>query len=173
MLLAPWHIIAATITAAVTALGGIGVVGVQTIDKARQQAISSHAEAMEIGRERVSELNNRVADLELAISNGEEILDSSEGKTLDEEPREDLEEKLEDAQVVLAKHKSDLLVLRTTVRELSALDITGFFWPDDVSNSSEVIIYSQEADLSELMQHVMEIGEGIQSVQVAQANWQA
>lgn len=172
MLLAPWHIIAATITAAVTALGGIGVVGVQTVDKARQQAISSAQSAIEIAAEEVENQSARLTDLQTAIENAEKIYTESEGKVLDNTVREELRTIINESETLYKTQTNELMELKKALRELHSADMEGFFWPEDVLlEVSEVQFLTNDVD-TDVVEKVQNIGEMIQAVQFSQNEWQ-
>jgi len=173
MLIKPWHIIVATVTASVVAVTGVGAVGLDEFRSSQTEAIELAQESLSDAQERIDEAAARIADLELAISNAEDILDGSERKTLDEQAREDLDKEIAAAQKILKQEKEQLFSLKQTVRTLASLDINGFFWPGNVKDTATAVSLAEGADTTKIITKVSGIGDRIKAVQSAQAAWQA
>lgn len=173
MLIKPWHIIVATVTASVVAVTGVGAVGVDEFRSSQTEAIELAQDSLADAQERIDEAAARIADLELAISNAQDILTSSQGKTLDEQAREELDDEIARAQKTLKEEKEQLFALKQIVRNLSALDINGFFWPGNITDSAVAVTSAQGADTTKIITKVSGIGDRIKAVQTAQAAWQA
>lgn len=173
MLIKPWHIIVATVTASVVAVTGVGAVGVDEFRSSQTEAIELAQGSLSDAQERIDEAAARITDLELAISNAQDILDSSEGKTLDEQAREELDKEIDAAQKTLKQEKEQLFSLKQTVRTLAALDINGFFWPGNVRDTATAVSTAEGADTTKIITKVSGIGDRIKAVQSAQAAWQA
>jgi hypothetical protein len=173
MLIKPWHIIVATVTASVVAVTGVGAVGVDEFRSSQTEAIELAQGSLSDAQERIDEAAARIADLELAISNAQDILDGSQGKTLDEQAREDLDKEIAASQKTLKQEKEQLFSLKQTVRTLAALDINGFFWPGNVKDTATAVSSAEGADTTKIITKVSGIGDRIKAVQSAQATWQA
>lgn len=172
MLIAPWHVIVATVAVSAVAVSGVGAVGVQEFQSAQQTALSTYHNAMDAGKTQIGEVQERISNLELAIQNAEGVLSASEGKTLDEAQRSELSICVEQAKSVLTSRKNDLSQLRKALRELSALDTQGLFWPESVVQSSSDVLVISKTNSANLMHHINAIGAGIREVQTAVNSWQ-
>lgn len=169
----PWHVIVATVTASAVVVSGMGYLAYDTIRGAQEETIASYEQAIIEGNQHISQVKLRISDLELAISNGEHILESSQGKTLDEAARTELVDELADAELTLAEEKQELENLHSVVDEVESVNFDGFFWPSDFSENREVLDEIAQVDVVDIIEQVQEIGQHITAVQDAQQLWQA
>lgn len=173
MHIAPWHVIVATVAVSAVAVSGVGAVGVQEFQSAQTIAVEQAQLALAHGDERIELATQRIADLEMAISNAEDILESSEGKTSDESVRKQLQQDIAEAKKLLADQKTELYKLKTAVRALSNVDVTGFFWPGSVNDDAVSVEAVAGVNTEKVVRKVSSVGESIKAVQSAQAQWQA
>lgn len=169
----PWHVIAATVTAGAVVLSGMGYLAFDTVRSAQVEAISAIDSAIMSGIKDIELTQSRMADLELALSNAQQIFDSSAGKTLDDAARNKLTAELRDGQEILREEERELTELEDAVEELKSVDTDGFFWPGEIQNHSDAFSEIASTSVDEIIIQVQDIGLVIKAVQEAETAWQA
>ena len=138
--------------------------------------VSVHAEltaTLATAQEQIRLTTTRIADLELAISNTEAVLADSSGKVLDDGSRLDLQKVLASAHKTLRTQHSALFSLKTAAQQLARFDSQDLLWPYGLSLEAGQVAASDKTDIPAIARAVIALGEGIQTVQAAQSEWQA
>lgn len=138
----------------------------------QESAQAQISDTIASGNERVQALTERAADLELAINNAQTVLSDSSGKVLDEATRQALEKSIAQAQQTLKFQKAQLLKLKASVASLKTAEPLDVLWPYGQQLRAEEVNSGDTSSIEALVKAVMALGEGIQSVQSAQAAWQ-
>ena len=139
----------------------------------QQSAQSALFDTLASGNEKVTAVTQRVADLELAITNAQNILHDSSGKVLDEASRQALEKSIAQAQHTLKLQKAQLVKLKASVSSLKTPAPLDVLWPYGQQLRAQEVHDSDTTSIDALVKAVMALGGGIQNVQAAQAAWQA
>lgn len=139
----------------------------------QQSAQSALFDTLASGNEKVTAVTQRAADLELAITNAQNILQDSSGKVLDEASRQALEKSIAQAQQTLKLQKSQLVKLKASVSSLKTPAPLDVLWPYGQQLRAQEVQDSDTTSVDALVKAVMALGGGIQNVQAAQAAWQA
>lgn len=169
----PWHVVVATVTAGAVVLSGMGYLAYDTIRTAQEETISEVQSAILTGNKNIAVAETRIADLELALTNAQQILDSSVGKTLDDVAQKALSKEIAEGQETLLSEEEQLAELEDAVDELESFNTEGFFWPGDIQSHEEVFAEIAAASVVEIITQVQDIGLDIKAVQDAQMAWQA
>jgi hypothetical protein len=166
------HMIAALAVSSVLASTAVVWAGsnfVSTQQSAQAQVIDTIAS----GKERVTALTERAADLELAIKNAQTVLTDSSGKVLDDATRTALEKSIAQAERTLTLQRAQLKKLKAAVTTLTTAEPLDLLWPYGQQLRAEEIEASNTTGVDVLVKAVMALGEGIQTVQGSQTAWQA
>lgn len=154
-------------------IGSTASWGSQVYVETRASAQQQTQQVISAGKEQITALTERSADLELAISNATTILNDSSGKVLDENARQVLEKSISTAQAALAANKKTVAKLKTQLKSLSTSDVWEEFLPTLKRDRAENSITINKKDVETLANNVIALGQGIQAVQATQAAWQA
>jgi hypothetical protein len=154
-------------------IGSTASWGSQVYVETRASAQQQTQQVLSAGKEQITALTERSADLELAISNATTILNDSSGKVLDENARQVLEKSISTAQAALAANKKTVAKLKTQLKSLSTSDVWEEFLPTLKRDRAENSITINKKDVETLANNVIALGQGIQAVQATQAAWQA
>jgi hypothetical protein len=166
------HMIAALAVSSVLASTAVVWAGsnfVSTQQSAQAQVIDTIAS----GKERVTALTERAADLELAIKNAQTVLTDSSGKVLDDATRTALEKSIAQAERTLTLQRAQLKKLKAAVTTLTTAEPLDLLWPYGQQLRAEEVEASNTTGVDVLVKAVMALGEGIQTVQGSQTAWQA
>ena len=166
-----WQLIAAFVSSVALIAGGVGVFAYQQYTQAQQTVAELAQNAIQVGQERIDELTDRVADLELAINNALEIEALSKDKTLDEKAREELAADIEIAKELWVEQKTKLLELEQGLDNLTKLQVDGV-WADNTSAVARAIIEASNGGWQEIVTQISSLGQLIGLVQTAQEDWQ-
>jgi hypothetical protein len=166
-----WQLIAAFVSSVALIAGGVGVFAYQQYTQAQQTVAELAQNAIQVGQERIDELTDRVADLELAINNALEIEALSKDKTLDEKAREELAADIEIAKELWVEQKTKLLELEQGLDNLTKLQVGGV-WADNTSALARAIIEASKGGWQEIVTQISSLGQLIGLVQTAQEDWQ-
>jgi len=166
-----WQLIAAFVSSVALIAGGVGVFAYQQYTQAQQTVAELAQNAIQVGQERIDELTDRVADLELAINNALEIEALSKDKTLDEKAREELAADIEIAKELWVEQKTKLLELEQGLDNLTKLQVDGV-WADNTSALARAIIEASKGGWQEIVTQISSLGQLIGLVQTAQEDWQ-
>ena len=139
----------------------------------QQSAQAALFDTLASGNEKVTAVTQRAADLELAITNAQNILKDSSGKVLDEASRQALEKSITQAQQTLKLQKAQLVKLKASVSSLKTPAPLDVLWPYGKQLRAQEVQDSDTTSVDVLVKAVMALGGGIQNVQAAQAAWQA
>ena len=139
----------------------------------QQSAQAALFDTLASGNEKVTAVTQRAADLELAITNAQNILKDSSGKVLDETSRQALEKSISQAQQTLKLQKAQLVKLKASVSSLKTPAPLDVLWPYGKQLRAQEVQDSDTTSVDVLVKAVMALGGGIQNVQAAQATWQA
>ena len=150
-------------------LSGLAVVANEQYAKGQLSAIAAAEAALEIGEQRVDEVSARLGDLELAITNSEQIVADSDGQTLGDTEREQLLAEIERSKQTRAEQKTKLLELEAAVSALrKQIESSGPAGSTLVTLIGNVTAASK-ANWDELVTQISALGKKITSVQTAQA----
>jgi hypothetical protein len=166
------HMIAALAVSTVLASTAVVWAGsnfVSTQQSSQAQVIDTIAS----GKERVTALTERAADLELAIKNAQTVLTDSSGKVLDDATRTALEKSIAQAERTLTLQRAQLKKLKAAVTTLTTAEPLDLLWPYGQQLRAEEVEASNTTGVDVLVKAVMALGEGIQTVQGSQTAWQA
>lgn len=154
-------------------VGSTAAWGSQVYLQTSQSAQGQTQQLIAAGKEHIKSLNERSADLELAITNATTILNDSSGKVLDESTRASLEKSIAAAQETLAAQKKKLRQLSSQVTSLKSTDIWESLLPTLKLDRAENTVVIDKKQIETIANNVIALGQGIQQVQSAQAAWQA
>jgi hypothetical protein len=166
-----WQLIAAVISSVALIAGGVGVFAYQQYSQSQESTGELAQSAIEVGQEKIDELTDRIADLELAINNALEIEALSKDKTLDEKAREELAADIEIAKELWVEQKTKLLELEQGLDNLTKLQVDGV-WADNTSALARAIIEASKGGWQEIVTQISSLGQLIGLVQTAQEDWQ-
>jgi hypothetical protein len=166
-----WQLTATVILSISLIAGGVGVFAYQQYTQAQISAADIAQSAIEAGQERVEELTNRLADLELAIDNAMEIEALSKDKTLDEQAREELAAEIEQAKALWVDEKTKLVELEQALAKLRSLKSDGV-WPEGTATLSRAVIDASKASWEQIVTQISNLGKSIGLVQDAEEAWQ-
>lgn len=158
----------------VTAVGLLGssVLSVQAYTQAQSSSQVAYEQAASQIRARIDASVKQQAALELAISNAKALLDSSNGKTLDETTRAALNAAIADAQRALEQAAAQVVLAQSQLNA-DAAEQQGFVLPWQVSAAASELDAAPISADTELAQVVSGVGAKMKAVNEAQAAWQA
>ena len=153
-------------------LSGLSVVATEQYNQGQLAAAAAAESALELGQQRVEEVSTRLADLELAIRNAEDIANQSDGQTLEESEREALLAEIEDSKDIWVEQKTLLLELEAAVKALRGEADKGNISGSVLAGLIQTVTEAYRANWEQIVTQISAIGEKISSVQTAQANFQ-
>ena len=165
-----WRPITAMVSAAIL-LSGLAVVANENYVQGQLSAAADAEFAVELAQLRIGEISATLDDLEVAISNAEEIAAQTIGQTLDGKDLETLVSDIEKAKEIWVKETTRLLKLEAAVKSLRQKIDQGASSGTAIANLVKTVNDSVSSDWDKIVVQIVSLGEKITSVQVAQALW--
>ena len=152
-------------------LSGLAVVANENYVQGQLSAAADAEFAVELAQLRIGEISATLDDLEVAISNAEEIAAQTIGQTLDGKDLETLVSDIEKAKEIWVKETTRLLKLEAAVKSLRQKIDQGASSGTAIANLVKTVNDSVSSDWDKIVVQIVSLGEKITSVQVAQALW--
>lgn len=159
------------ITSVVILLSGLGVVANENYIQGQISAAADAEFAVELAQLRIEEISAALDDLELAISNAEEIATQAVGQTLDGKDLEALDAEIERAKEAWIRETTRLLELEATVKALRQKSDSTTSSGTAIAALVKSVNDAVSSNWDKIVVQVVSLGEKITSVQVAQALW--
>lgn len=165
-----WRPITAMVSAAIL-LSGLAVVANEQYIQGQISAAADAEFSVELAQLRIEEISAALDDLELAISNAEEIATQAVGQTSDGKDLEALVAEIERAKEAWVKETTRLLELEATVKALRQKSDSTTSSGTGIAALVKSVNDAVSSNWDKIVVQVVSLGEKITSVQVAQAIW--
>ncbi|MEY4102394.1 MAG: hypothetical protein RIR88_528, partial [Actinomycetota bacterium] len=156
----------------------VGLVGTTTLGMSAYADIQSQSQVAL--QQSVDDLQSRIADVQpqrsalaLAISNGQQLLADSSGKTLDDVARSALNTAVVQAQAALAQIDDQIAQAQAELARLAALPEGSFQVPWENAATAERLAGVPTPEATSVALVVSGVGAQVKAVQGAQTAWQA
>jgi hypothetical protein len=165
------RLVIAAVTAGAVIVSGVGAIGFKNYATLQSEAQAEMQESIATGYEELAFFLEQQGALALAIGNAEQILNDSEGTTLDEVAREKLATVIANARTALRQQQESGRQFATTLARAEQNPSNGFVWPADELAASKSL---REAlpDSEALLRAVQSVGTSMRAVTRAQVAWQ-
>jgi hypothetical protein len=168
----PRLVVIATVTAGAVMVSGISALGYQTYAVVQSEAQTAMQEAIVTGHEELAFFLQQQGNLALAIGNAEQILNDSQGTTLDEVARKKLATVIANARAALRQQQESGRQFETTLARAEQNPSDSFLWPPDELAAAKTLSESLSGDSETLLRAVQSLGTSMRAVKVAQVAWQ-
>ena len=166
------RVVIAMVTVGAVIVSGVGAIGVHSYAAAQSQAQAEMQESIVTGYKELALLLEQQDALALAIGNAEQILNDSEGTTLDEVAREKLTTVVANARTALRQQQESGRQFATTLARAKQNPSNGFVWPPDELAAAKSLRESLSGDSEALLRAVQSLGTSMKAVTRAQVAWQ-
>jgi hypothetical protein len=166
------RVVIAAVTAGAVIVSGVGAVGFHSYAAAQSEAQAEMQEAIAIGHEELDSFLEQQGALALAIGEAEQILNDSEGTTLDEVAREQLATVIAKARTALRQQQESGRQFATNLARAEQNPSDGFVWPPDELAAVKSLRESLSGDSEALLRTVQSLETSMKAVTTAQAVWQ-
>jgi hypothetical protein len=165
------RVVIAAVTAGAVIVSGVGAIGFQSYAAVQSEAQAEMQESIATGYEELAFFLEQQGALALAIGNAEQILNDSEGTTLDEVAREKLAKVIANARTALRQQQESGRQFATALARAEQNPSDGFVWPPDELAAAKSLRESLP-DSEALLRAVQSLGTSMRAVTRAQAAWQ-
>lgn len=169
----PKSVVAATIVASLTVVSAVGMLGYQTYDRVRNQAIVEFHRANTLETTQLNNLDTVLAEAKTQIATAEALYASTEGKTLTNDEREVLAEDIRAAKGAVAAAEAEAenvaYAFATAGEEFEAQ----LWWPDNALALAQELRSMITSLTGNIETALKRLSSSAEKVQTAQAAWQA
>jgi len=166
-----WRLIAAVVSSIALISSGVGVFAYQQFTQSQISTTAAAESAIDLGQQSFVEISDLIDDLELAIRNSEETVVNTDGKTLDEQEREDLVAEIEVSKEIWVAQKTKLLELEAAVKALKTNLASSTSSQEALALLTGKILDVANSNWAPITNQIVALGERIGSVQIAQEAW--
>lgn len=172
-IITPKRVVAATVAACLAVVSVVGILGYQTYDKVRAEAITEFELANTLEATKLDNLDALLAEANAQIASAEALYAGTEGKTLSNDERGVLADDILAAKEAVAKAEAEAENVAEAFAEAGEAFDAKLWWPDNalaLAHELREMITSLSADIESALRRVTASSE---KVQTAQAAWQA
>jgi hypothetical protein len=173
MLSFPRLVVIATVAACAVVLSGMGVIGYQSFAVVAEQADASMQSAVTTGRDQLLSFGEQQGALALAVAAAEQILNDSEGKTLNESARDKLEQTIAASRATLREQRDRSREFAIALDQAEKVSAHPSWWPPDLLAAAKNVSQRADADSQALARATETLSTRIAAVQRARSAWQA